>query len=260
MDTNHEEDFDLARSRNIKPGFFLNDKLAEVEPLGRLLFAGLWTLADREGRLEYRPKKIKAAILPYDKCGVEKLLTALAAGGFIVIYEAGSDKYIQVMNWRKHQNPHYKEVASEIPAPSEDDLKSVQHRGDVDSTSSQPCTLIPDSGFLIPDSLSCEDGAFDTFWKQYPRRVGRKAAQDKWKATLKKFKDVTPDTLITAARNYASSCQRMGTEERYIKHPATFLGPQEPWRDYLTAPQQPPEPRRFDDDFERKTGIRLEAE
>jgi len=39
----------MARSRNIKPGFFKNDHLVELPFEYRLLFAGLWTLADREG-------------------------------------------------------------------------------------------------------------------------------------------------------------------------------------------------------------------
>ena len=39
----------MSRSRNIKPGFFKNEHLAECQPLARLLFIGLWTLADREG-------------------------------------------------------------------------------------------------------------------------------------------------------------------------------------------------------------------
>ena len=63
----------MARMRTIKPGFFTNDVLAEVEPLGRILFAGLWTVADRAGRLEERPKKLKAELLPYDDCDVESL-------------------------------------------------------------------------------------------------------------------------------------------------------------------------------------------
>ena len=37
------------RARNLKPGFFKNETLAEIEPLGRLLFQGLWCMADREG-------------------------------------------------------------------------------------------------------------------------------------------------------------------------------------------------------------------
>jgi hypothetical protein len=105
----------MARARNIKPGFFLNDLLAEIEPLGRLLFAGLWTIADREGRLEDRPKKIKAAVLPYDDCDVDHLLNELSKRDFIIRYEVNGEKYIQIVKWEKHQNPHYKEVKSEIP-------------------------------------------------------------------------------------------------------------------------------------------------
>jgi len=107
----------MARARNIKPGFFLNDELAKNQPAGRLLFAGLWLLTDREGRLEDRPRKIKAEILPYDDCDVDKLLTGLHDTGFIVRYSTDNHDYIQVINFTKHQNPHPKEAASIIPPP-----------------------------------------------------------------------------------------------------------------------------------------------
>jgi hypothetical protein len=107
----------MARSRNIKPGFFLNDDLAECDPLARLLFAGLWCIADREGRLEDRPKRIKIEVLPYDNCDVDELLNQLAKQGFILRYEVGGNRYIQIVNFLKHQNPHYKESESIIPSP-----------------------------------------------------------------------------------------------------------------------------------------------
>lgn len=107
----------MARSRNIKPGFFTNEELVEIDPLGRLLFIGLWTIADREGRLEDRPKRIKMSILPCDNCDVDFLLQELADREFLVRYEVSGKKYIQIINFSKHQNPHSKEVASTIPAP-----------------------------------------------------------------------------------------------------------------------------------------------
>ena len=105
------------RTRNIKPGFFKNDELAEIEPLGRLLFAGLWCMADREGRLCDRPKRIKVEILPYDDCDVDALLNQLASKGFIVRYKVNDEAYIQIVNFSKHQNPHKNEPQSSIPAP-----------------------------------------------------------------------------------------------------------------------------------------------
>jgi hypothetical protein len=130
----------VSRARNIKPGFFANELLAEVPPLGRLLFAGLWTIADRDGRLEDRPSKIKAAVLPYDKCAPENLLSALADRGFILRYEVDGRRLIQVVNWKKHQAPHFKEQASTLPAPYEPGADPVQPQGEPEASPAQvPC-------------------------------------------------------------------------------------------------------------------------
>ncbi|MEW9581383.1 hypothetical protein [Paraburkholderia sp. DGU8] len=131
----------------MKPSFFTNDVLAEIDPLGRILFQGLWCLADREGRLEDRPKKIKAELLPYDNCEADSLLQELADREFILRYEASGKRFIQVLNFARHQNPHCKEAASSIPSPFE-------HRTGTVQVSEIPAgaRLIPDSLNLIPDS------------------------------------------------------------------------------------------------------------
>ena len=124
----------MARARNIKPGFFANDRLAECDPLARLLFAGLWTIADREGRLEDRPKRIKAEVLPYDSCDAECLLQQLEDGGFIERYSVNGSNYIQVLAFCKHQNPHKNEADSVIPSP---DNKQAQYKHST-STRAEP--------------------------------------------------------------------------------------------------------------------------
>ena len=120
----------MKRTRQINPGFFTNDELADITPLGRLLFAGLWVIADREGRLEDRPKKIKAEILPYDNCDVDDLLNQLQNAGFIKRYKVDIPRtdqgntmdtpkadvgIIQVVNFTKYQHPHRNESASTLP-------------------------------------------------------------------------------------------------------------------------------------------------
>ena len=106
----------MARTRSIKPGFFKSDELAECHPLARILFAGLWTIADRDGRCEYRPKFIKAECLPYDDCKIEALLDELAGRGFIRIYEVDGKRYLDIPTFGAHQNPHPKEQNRNIPA------------------------------------------------------------------------------------------------------------------------------------------------
>ena len=99
----------MARSRNIKPSFFENEDLADLDPLARLLFIGMWTIADFKGCFEYRPKRLKVQLLPYDDCDIEKLAINLDKSRFISIYSVQGQKYIKVMNFDKHQNPHKNE-------------------------------------------------------------------------------------------------------------------------------------------------------
>lgn len=138
----------MARARNIKPGFFKNEELANLSFEARLFFIGLWTLADREGRLEDRPKRMKMELFPADNVDVEGCLTALEGGKFIHRYQVGESKYIQILNFVKHQNPHHKEAPSTIPAseayPSQTPVKSGANPSD---------SLIPESPLLIPESV-----------------------------------------------------------------------------------------------------------
>lgn len=158
----------MARARNIKPGFYKNEDLAECSVWARLIFPGLWMLADREGRLEDRPKRIKGELLPFDSQDVEPLLRELASRGFIIRYEIEGARYIQISKFTDHQTPHYTEKASVIPAPPlqesnaikvpilqestvHDDPSDSKKNGAIKGGSKLPDILIPDS--LIPDSL-----------------------------------------------------------------------------------------------------------
>lgn len=107
----------MARARNIKPGFFKNELLVQCSPHARLLFAGLWCWADRAGRLEDRPVRLRAEIFPYEDVDVSALLDELADKGFVLRYEVAGRKYIQINTFQSHQSPHVKEPESIIPAP-----------------------------------------------------------------------------------------------------------------------------------------------
>lgn len=105
----------MARARNIKPGFYTNEDLVECSYPARLLFPGLWMIADREGRLEDRPRKIKMAIFPADALDIDALLSELESNGFIKRYEADGKKVISIPQFLEHQNPHGKEQDSVLP-------------------------------------------------------------------------------------------------------------------------------------------------
>lgn len=142
----------MARARNIKPGFFKNEILGVADPLYSLLFEGLWVLADRAGRLEDRPLRIKGEIFPYrEGLNMDAMLDWLADNGFIRRYTSNGKKCILVLEFVKHQNPHKNESESELPAPEEFDIATEK----IGTTSEKIGTTRADSlssDSLIPDS------------------------------------------------------------------------------------------------------------
>ena len=158
----------MARARNIKPGLYKNEDLAECSIWARFIFPGLWMLADRDGRLEDRPKRIKAELLAFDSQDAEPLLVELEARGFLVRYRNQDGSFIQISKFSTHQTPHYSEKKSVIKPPdswgtpgnSVDDEGNNPRTPPEDSGnplhikggSQPPDSLNPDS--LNPDSLN----------------------------------------------------------------------------------------------------------
>ncbi len=149
----------MARARNIKPAIFRNEVLGVSDPLHTLLFQSLWLLADREGRLEDRPIRIKADTFPYrEGIDVDAMLTWLHDNGFIIRYASVKNsiqsRSIQIVNFAKHQNPHKNEAESTIPAYSsvcENSRNYSTASEEIGSAPADSLNLIPDSGILIAE-------------------------------------------------------------------------------------------------------------
>ena len=231
----------MARARNLKPQFFTDAELVECEPLVRLLFAGLWTLADRRGILADKPKQIKMDLFPSEAFDVEAGLTELDKRGLIRRYQSQDGiRCIKVVNFAKHQNPHKDEKSSELPdePTSSTVLTPGQHpvnRADSLNTDS----LVLDSSPRIDDSLSSEsltpdppaapasasedDAGFIEFWKRYPRKEpSRKEALRAWG----KVKAPTSDVLDGLER-WLPVWETRG-DPSLIPHATTWLN-QERW-------------------------------
>ena len=112
----------MARIRTIKPEFFRHSKLyvAEQEtkmPM-RIAFAGLWTVADREGRFRWRPEELKLDCLPYDDLEFADVLDALERHGFVKKYSVAGEEYGCIPTWSKHQAINTRESPSKLPDPA----------------------------------------------------------------------------------------------------------------------------------------------
>ena len=258
------------RARSLKPSICDNELLGTADPFCTLLFERLWMMADREGRLEDRPKRIKAQAFPYrDGLDVEPMLVWLHDNGFIRRYIAGSDRYIQVVKFLEHQSPHCKEAPSKIPAPCEHRASTVPDPEIPALAALTPSSLTPDSGLLTADSglrtpCTCEPGAstvlapekhqtdprgtdppsddplsFEKVRASYPKFTGRQdwiLAEHHCRLLVEQGE--TWETLEHGAGRYAAFVKAGGvSDQRFVMTPGKFFSAADkPWLQPWTPP------------------------
>ncbi len=96
----------VARIRSIKPQFWLDEDLATLAPFARLLYIGLWNHADDRGVFQYRPRRLKAQIFPYDDLSEEAMivfLDGLESLGKFTRFEVEGEEFGFLVNFSKHQ-------------------------------------------------------------------------------------------------------------------------------------------------------------
>ena len=150
----------MARARNIKPGLFSNELLVELPAFDRLAFIGLWCLADREGRLEDRVKRIKIELFPCDDYDVEEGLARLATAGFISRYQVAGFSVIEIINFQKHQSPHGSEKDSTLPDIN-GYLTVYERKKNVVVAGSQRKVLVGEQSFNVKEPLEPVNPPFD---------------------------------------------------------------------------------------------------
>lgn len=216
----------MARIRSLKPDFFKDEDLATLSFEARLLFEGLWCFADREGRLEDRPKYLKAEIFPYDDVAVDNLLESLQnpkiedrpEKSFIRRYVVNNRKYIEICEFLKHQSPHNTEKESDLPSFNGCfTVASPRMNNDRPDDSESESKSLSES----KSELNKKEDQFEVFWKAYPKRKNKGQAE-------KAFKKAAPDEqlmacILTAIEQAKNSEQWLKENGQFIPYPATWL-------------------------------------
>lgn len=104
----------MARIRTIKPDFFRDEELQDLEAANpgayvMLVYAGLWGHCDKAGTFEWRPRVLKLDILPFIDYDIERTLGILVAAKMIHRFSTGSKEYGHVPGFAKHQRISGKE-------------------------------------------------------------------------------------------------------------------------------------------------------
>jgi len=220
----------MSRIRYLKPDFFKDEDLIEHPFWIRLLYAGLWNLADREGRLEDRPKRIKIELFPYDKVDIEKGLIALATNKrlsnrpFIVRYKVDGEPYIQILSWHKHQKPHHTERQSTIPpltTPLETEITNGDGKGH------EGMTELSNGELTVKEQKKPQlniNQCFAKLWNKYPSKIGKKEAERHFRASVKTEEHYSKINI--ALENYLKS-ERVS--KGFVQNAKTWFNDWETW-------------------------------
>lgn len=234
----------------IDPGFWQSENMAKLTIRQRLLFIGLFSNADDEGRLGGKPTLIRSIVFPYEDIALKDIetdLKGIQSVGSIIRYNVNGNSYIQITGWSKYQRVD-KPRESNIPAfvssendndykiHSENDSKNDsknESEGDSCLKENKENKLNNNGQSASNDAASAGvfDAEFEYWWKPYPRKRGKTEAQKHWRKLRKK--GVPFETLAQARNNYIAEMK--GRPSEYIMHGSTFLGPGERWKDYLEA-------------------------
>ena len=109
----------MARIRTIKPEFFTSEDVVVMSPLARLFFQACWCEADREGRLEWKPRTMKLRYFPADDCDITEVANEVLTQGIVKLYEADGRQYAHIPSFLRHQHVNPREAASMLPDPHE---------------------------------------------------------------------------------------------------------------------------------------------
>lgn len=247
----------MARIRNIKPEFFLDEDLATLEPLDRLTFIGLFCQADKAGRIEDRPQRLSVQILPYEAKGFDQRLERLAAHQFIIRWQADDGRrFIQIRTWHRHQRPHHTEAESTLP-PMPNGLITVKEPL-TDRLTTEECNANSQGRgrgggregegkgkgkeITSPTRKRAGDRAlFEAFWKAYPKHIAKGAAAKAWQ---KLDLDLVADAVMVHLAAY-----EFAEDPRYVPHAATWLN-REAFEEQPEDPDPPaPTPYVYQDPY-----------
>lgn len=212
-------------TRYLKPGIRDSELIESVQsPDAEILYYRLLVSVDDFGRADARPLMIKSLCFPIrmrataDKCA--QWLQELDDARLLTIYHVDEKPYLQIAKWDNK--------------PRAEHSKFPEMRADVYNCPQMlPVTVTETVTKTDKHTVFANaNGAWDEFWKAYPRKTAKTVALRSWK----RVKGIELPALMAALQVQKETDQwRRGV----IPHPATWLN-QRRWEDVVEAPATTP--------------------
>lgn len=97
----------MARKRMIDPNIWQSEDFSKLSTLAKLVFIGLFSLADDEGRGRCNPVYLKSTLFPYEEgirsADIDKTLSEISSNMSVIFYSYNGSNYYSLYNWNTWQ-------------------------------------------------------------------------------------------------------------------------------------------------------------
>lgn len=97
----------MARKRMIDPNIWQSEDFSKLSTLAKLVFIGLFSLADDEGRGRCNPVYLKSTLFPYEEgirsADIDKTLSEISSNMSVIFYSCDGSNYYSLYNWNTWQ-------------------------------------------------------------------------------------------------------------------------------------------------------------
>lgn len=131
----------MARQRFIWPEIWKDPTFGKLTPEEQIMFVGLFSIADDEGRTVADPLYLRGELFTYKEFTAEQVRTlrdsVAVKMASVQLYRIGTVEYITLLKWSEYQTPKYPKP-SKIPPPPDVETSASNTGSDVGE---QPETL-----------------------------------------------------------------------------------------------------------------------
>jgi hypothetical protein len=240
-------------NRIIKESICTSDSIDRLSIDAERLFYRLIVNCDDYGVLDARLAIIKSKCFPLKSnditdCQLISWLSELESQEMIFFYENSDRQYLKMASWEKHQQIRAKRPKYPLPGDEKSnrisfDIMCNQEKSNVTVIQSNPIRnpiqsesnpnppIAPNGGDdVLKETKS--DERFKAFWKAYPKKVGKGAAE-------KSFQKYKPDDYLLGKMLKAINAQKKTDQWKkdggqFIPNPSTWLN-QKRWEDETTS-------------------------
>ena len=180
----------MPRTRDIKPAVFDSERFGRVSHPGFRLWVALLQLADRDGYVERRPMRLKRYAFGYhDEIStedVESLVQELLDLGVVeAVTDAEFSPWLSIRRFTDHVRTHPKEPSRFTKSPGSAETCSGPAAQKPAPVGTCPRLEKKEEGRQKKEegrqkTEAAEPEPFAAFWRHYPRRDGKRAAEAAW--------------------------------------------------------------------------------